>query len=153
MFSDRLTSVKMAWYSGRSDRVREAMRKILERCPSCGDDLEVNGLHCPSCGTDVRGHFAPCPFCRLSPDQTTFLQLFVQSRGNLTEVEKILGVSYPTVRGKLDEVIALLGTPVVRPPRADRRTVLERIAAGDLSPEQGLAELRQADGEGKLHVS
>jgi hypothetical protein len=129
------------------------MRKILERCPSCGEDLEVRGLHCLSCGTDVQGHFAPCPFCRMSTDQTIFLQLFVQSRGNLTEVEKILGVSYPTVRGKLDEIIGLLGTPAVRSPRPDRRTVLERIAMGDLSPEQGLAQIRQADGEEKHHVT
>jgi len=120
------------------------MRKILERCPSCGEDLEVRGLHCTACGTDVLGHFAPCQFCHLTPDQTTFLLMFVQARGNHTELEKLLGVSYPTVRGKLDEIIAILGAPAVRPPRSDRRTVLERIAAGELSPEQGLATLRQA---------
>ncbi len=120
------------------------MRKILERCPSCGEALEVRGLRCSACGTEVHGRFAPCPFCRLTPDQTVFLQMFVQARGNLTELEKILGVSYPTVRGKLDEIIALVGAPPVRPPRADRRSVLERIATGDLTPEQGLSELRQA---------
>ncbi len=125
------------------------MRKILERCPSCGDDLEVRGLHCNACGTDVLGHFEPCQFCRLTPDQTTFLLMFVQARGNHTELEKILGVSYPTVRGKLDEIIAILGSPAVRPTRPDRRTVLERIAAGELSPEQGLADLRQAREEEK----
>jgi hypothetical protein len=120
------------------------MRKILERCPSCGEDLEVRSLHCSSCGTDVVGHFAPCRFCHLSPEQTTFLLLFVQARGNQTELEKILGVSYPTIRAKLDEVIGILGTPTVRSPRPDRRSVLERIAAGELSPEQGLTALRQA---------
>jgi hypothetical protein len=123
------------------------MRKILEHCPGCGGPVTVTELHCASCGTVVRGHFAPCPFCQLSADQTTFLQLFLQSRGNLTEVEKILGVSYPTVRAKLDEVIALVGGPVVRPRAADRRGVLERIAAGDLSPEQGLSVLRQGSEE------
>jgi hypothetical protein len=121
------------------------MRKILERCPSCGEDLEVSELHCAACDTQVRGHFAPGPFCRLSPEQTTFLQLFVQTRGNLSEIEKLLGVSYPTVRGKLDEIIAVIGPPTVRAPRHDRRTVLERIAAGELSPEQGMAQLRNAE--------
>jgi hypothetical protein len=120
------------------------MRKILEKCPSCGEDLEVRGLHCAACGTDVIGHFTPCRFCHLSPDQTTFLLLFVQARGNQTELEKILGVSYPTIRAKLDEVIGILGAPTVKPPRPDRRSVLERIAAGELSPEQGLTALRQA---------
>jgi hypothetical protein len=124
------------------------MRKILERCPSCGGGLEIRGLHCASCGTDVSGRFAPCPFCHLSADQARFLQLFVQSRGNLTELEKILGVSYPTVRAKLDELIALVGGPPVRPARVDRREVLERIATGELSPEQGLAQLRPEQKEG-----
>lgn len=123
------------------------MRKILERCPSCGGDLEVSGLHCPGCDTDIRGHFSPCTFCRLSSEQATFLQMFVQSRGNLTEVEKALGVSYPTVRGKLDEIIALLGGVPAKPSRSDRRTVLDQIAAGELSPAEGLAQLRQFEAE------
>jgi hypothetical protein len=69
--------------------------------------------------------------------------MFIQTRGNLTELEKLLGVSYPTVRGKLDEIIALVGAPAVRPARADRRSVLEQIASGTLTPEQGLSELRR----------
>jgi hypothetical protein len=125
------------------------MRKILERCPSCGEDLEVRALHCSACGTEVVGHFAPCTFCRLSAEQSTFLLMFVQARGNQTELEKILGVSYPTIRAKLDELIGILGAPTVRAPRTDRRSVLERIAAGDLTPEQGLAALRQAREEEK----
>jgi hypothetical protein len=125
------------------------MRKILERCPSCGEDLEVRALHCNGCGTEVTGRFAPCAFCRLSPEQATFLLMFVQARGNQTELEKILGVSYPTIRAKLDELIGILGAPPVRAPRPDRRSVLERIATGDLTPEQGLAALRQAREEEK----
>jgi hypothetical protein len=75
--------------------------------------------------------------------------MFVQARGNQTELEKILGVSYPTIRAKLDELIGILGVPPVRAPRPDRRSVLERIATGDLTPEQGLAALRQARDEEK----
>jgi len=123
------------------------MRKLLERCPSCGGEIEVSGLHCNSCGTDVHGHFAPCRFCQLSPDQTTFLLMFVQSRGNLTELEKSLGVSYPTVRAKLDEIIGQLGGVASRPGRGERRGLLERVAAGELSPADGLGMLRQIDTE------
>lgn len=125
------------------------MRKLLERCPSCGGEIEVTGLHCNSCGTDVHGHFAPCPFCQLTPDQTTFLLMFVQSRGNLTELEKNLGVSYPTVRAKLDEIIGQLGGGTTRPVRNERRGLLERVAAGELSPGDGLSMLRQLETEGE----
>src|SRR5215471_14608583 len=80
--------------------------KLLSACPSCGSELEVRELVCTRCDTQVRGHYRSCDFCRLSDEQSTFLRLFVTSRGNLSEVEKRLGVSYPTVRAKLDEVIA-----------------------------------------------
>src|SRR5688500_16777404 len=87
----------------------QAMRKILERCPSCGSDLEIAELRCTRCETQVRARYRPCDFRRLTEEQATFMRLFVASRGNLTELEKRLGVSYPTVRAKLDEVIERLG--------------------------------------------
>ena len=84
------------------------MRKILERCPSCGGDLVISEVRCTRCETQVRSQYAPCPFCRLADDQITFLMLFVENRGNLSELEKQLGVSYPTVRNKLDEIVQII---------------------------------------------
>ena len=84
------------------------IRKVLEACPSCGGELEIGEVHCTNCETQIRARYRPCDFCMLTEEQSTFLRLFVLSRGNLTEVEKRLGVSYPTVRAKLDEVIERL---------------------------------------------
>ena len=93
----------------------------------------------------IRARYRPCPFCALTDEQSTFLRLFVGSRGNLSEVEKRLGVSYPTVRAKLDEVIARLGArehPTPAPPRSTgRRAILDAVARGELSAAEGL-ELR-----------
>jgi hypothetical protein len=87
-----------------------------------------------------------------------FILLFVQTRGNLSEVEKALGVSYPTIRGKLEEIIRIVtATPApaaqpeqppapTAPDDARRREVLARIAAGQLSTAEGLATLRAAGG-------
>ena len=83
-------------------------RKILESCPSCGGGLDIMEVHCRQCETQVRSRYRPCDFCGLTEEQSTFLRIFVTSRGNLSEVEKRLGVSYPTVRAKLDEVIERL---------------------------------------------
>ncbi len=84
------------------------MRKILEMCPSCEGPLEITEVACLRCGTRVQAHYRPCDFCRLTDEQSTFLRTFLTSRGNLSDVEKRLGVSYPTVRAKLDEVIGRL---------------------------------------------
>src|ERR687886_882075 len=86
------------------------VRKILESCPSCGGRIEIGEVHCTRCDTQVRARYRPCDFCALTEEQSTFLRIFVLSRGNLSEVEKRLGVSYPTVRAKLDEVIERLSS-------------------------------------------
>jgi hypothetical protein len=131
-------------------------RKILESCPSCGGELEIRELRCSWCETEIRSYFKACDFCRLSEEQSTFLRLFVTSRGNLSEVEKRLGVSYPTVRAKLDEVIARLAPAEPRPAsppdgaaptaRPDRRAVLEAVARGELSPAEAAQHLRATGG-------
>lgn len=85
-------------------------RKILESCPSCGGALVITEVQCTRCDTEVRARYRPGDFSSLSEEQSTFLRIFVTSRGNLSEVEKRLGVSYPTVRAKLDEIIERLNT-------------------------------------------
>ena len=123
-------------------------------------------LACPICAIQIRGPFAPAPespLARLSPELAAFLHLFVTSRGNLSDVERTLGVSYQTVRAKLDELIAALqdgaaaappggrGAPPAAPQtpregetsRRDRKAVLEGVAAGRLSPQEALERLRR----------
>ncbi len=129
------------------------MRKILEQCPTCGGPLIVSEVQCTRCQTVIRSRYAPCAFCTLTADQLTFVKLFIEKRGNLREMEKILGVSYPTVRSKLDEIAERLAEmPVAPEPAADakaeaRREVLRLIAEGKLSVREGLARLRAQGGD------
>ena len=129
-------------------------RKILESCPSCGGRLEITEVRCTQCETRVQARYRPCDFCGLSEEQSTFLRLFLTSRGNLSEVEKRLGVSYPTVRAKLDEVIARLGAlepepqPASQPPDgAERRAILDAVARGEISAAEGVARIRALGGQ------
>lgn len=100
------------------------MRKILESCPTCGGELEIRELHCRSCGTQIRSQYDPCPFCRLSGEEASFLELFVQAKGNMRLLEQSLGLSYPTVRHKVEAIAARMrgshpDTPVTARIRAD----------------------------------
>src|SRR5215208_2419765 len=87
------------------------MRRSLSECPVCDGPLAITELDCRSCGTSLRGEFTPtrCPFCALPEEQLQFLELFLRCRGNLRDVERTLGLSYPTVRARLDGVLAALG--------------------------------------------
>jgi hypothetical protein len=128
------------------------MPDVLGQCPVCGDELRVTRLACPSCQTAIEGNFSLGRLQRLSPDQLAFLEVFVRSRGVIREVEKELGVSYPTVRNRLDDLIHALGfevreepevPPEVPEPGPRRRDVLERLGRGELSAEQAIKLLQQ----------
>lgn len=124
------------------------MRKIIEMCPTCGQGgLTISAVSCDACGTEVHSRYCPCPFCALNEEEQTFLLLFVRSRGNLKEVEKTLGVSYPTVRAKLDEIIDRLtpsGSMAAAPP-SDRQAVLAQVQSGQLSVVDALSQLQQGN--------
>jgi hypothetical protein len=114
-------------------------KKLLQDCPVCGSSLQVQVLVCPSCKTRIEGNFEP-PQSRifyLAKKDLEFVETFVRLRGNIKEMEKALGVSYPTVRGMLDGVIERMGYPVRRgtDPRR-RREIIDRLEKGEISAEQ-----------------
>jgi hypothetical protein len=111
-------------------------------------------LYCAACDIQIRGHFAqeaPSSFGNLNGEQEAFLRLFVLSRGNLSDVERSLGVSYPTVRAKLDDLIAAISGESAQQQQAEppvtRQDVLARVAAGQISAADGMAMLKQLSGE------
>ena len=133
------------------------MRKILESCPTCGGEFAVTELTCTVCDTVVRSHYSPCPFCRLAPEDLEFMLIFVRNRGNVKEMERELGVSYWTIRGRLNEVIASMGlepggepegeepSPArpATPERAgDRQAILDRLRRGEISAEEAAEQLK-----------
>src|SRR5215467_6170765 len=118
---------------------------MLIKCPSCQGNLCVYELRCPACAIAITGEFALPPLLRLAPAQLDFVEVFLKNRGVIRDVERELGISYPTVRARLDEVVAALGYQV-RPSIADdnpsddspaeRRRILEDLRSGKITPEQ-----------------
>ena len=81
----------------------------LTVCPVCSHDLVTTRLGCHHCGTELVGEFGSCSFCALSDADLDLLKVFLTSRGNLKELEKHLGVSYPTARARFADLLAKLG--------------------------------------------
>jgi hypothetical protein len=126
--------------SGVGERVRTAdphRHRAPSACPVCGDQLAVTRLGCGTCGTELAGLFAPCDFCALDDRESEMLRVFLTSRGNLREVEKHLGVSYPTARARFNDLLRKLGLAAVEePPTAlTRDQILSEVASGALSPD------------------
>lgn len=114
---------------------------ILHRCPVCQSRVMVTELTCDSCGTSVKGRFQIPELCRLPEDLYGFLLVFVKNRGVIREVEKELGISYPTVRSRLDAVLEALGVGAAQP-AADKAQVLEMLERGEITPEEAEKMLR-----------
>lgn len=116
-------------------------------CPICGEKLHVTKLSCHRCQTTLEGNFEPCRFCSLTTEQKAFLEVFVKSRGNIKEVERELGISYPTVRSRLDNVLEAMGYRVDDPAEredvaAKRREILDALARGEISSDDAVKLLR-----------
>lgn len=137
-------------------------RDVISTCPVCEGELLITRLHCRSCGTALEGEFGVGRFGRLSREQLALLESFLRARGNLKEMERELGISYPTVRGRVDALVRALGLgdgetpledeedevteagPAVAGPdvAAARRAILERLSKGELDAAAAAAELR-----------
>lgn len=120
---------------------------MIGKCPVCSSELEVTKLHCPSCNTSLEGRFDICRFCQLNPEQKEFVEIFLKSRGNIKEVEREMGISYPTVRSRLDEVLRTLGFTVnaddTAALRAQRRQeILEALSSGEISSDEAIKMLK-----------
>ena len=134
------------------------MPEVTGRCPMCEAELVVTHLRCQQCGTGLEGVFHLNKFDRLSRDQLRFVDVFMKNRGVIRDVEKELNISYPTVRNRLDEVIRALGYDAAGEPLEDtgagaagaapdpakRRAILDKLAAGEITAEQAVAQLRGA---------
>ena len=123
---------------------REA-RSAPRDCPVCGDRLALTRLSCESCGTELSGTFASCEFCSLSSDDRDVLRVFLASRGNMKDLERHLGVSYPTARARFDALLARLGRAPERPapPSPARVELLEQLAKGEIDVDQAMEKLTE----------
>lgn len=84
------------------------MSKVIPECPSCGTKLKIASLRCTSCGMELRKDFELSPFDSLNPEQTNFLITFLKQRGNMSSVQNELGISYPSAKRKLDDLLTAL---------------------------------------------
>lgn len=131
-----------------------SMPQVIGRCPVCDNELSVTKLHCSACDTTIAGRFRLSRFQRLSAEQLTFLEVFVKNRGIIKDVEAELGISYPTVRARLDDVLRGLGFPTggdddPRPSprqiqaqaREERRRILEALREKRITADEAARQL------------
>jgi hypothetical protein len=144
---------------------------VIATCPVCTNELSVTRLRCGECGTTIEGEFGVGRFGRLTREQTQVLESFLRSRGNLRDMERELGISYPTVRARVEALVRALGfgprdepdapadptpaasaasasaasapaTAATEEVAAGRRAILERLSRHELTAEAAAEAIR-----------
>ncbi len=114
-------------------------------CPVCGAPMQVTRLSCARCASELTGKFAPCRFCALPEKELRFIETFLRCRGSIKDVERTLGISYPTVRGMLDGALKALGLDAEPAPEtADeaRREILDLLERGEINGQEAIARIK-----------
>jgi hypothetical protein len=120
-------------------------KELIGRCPVCSGKLHISELACSDCEVKIRGEFEIPPFSRLDETEREFLMLFLRSRGSLREVQRELGLSYPTVRNRLDALLAKMGIISARASQEEINEVLDKLESGDLSAEDAVKLIRKQE--------
>lgn len=116
--------------------------KVITNCPVCSKTLKITKLQCTHCNTTIENEFELSKLASLSKDQLHFVEVFLTCRGNIKEVEKELGISYPTVRGKLSDIISSLGYVQKRKNEVDEKKVVTMLENGEITPEEAIKLLK-----------
>lgn len=119
------------------------MKKVISRRPVCFNELTVARLKCDSCDTIIENNFRLSKFDYLSDEELYFTETFIRCRGNIKEVEKELGISYPTVRSKLDAIIKTLEYESKPDEQSVKRDeILKSLESGEITAEQAIEQLK-----------
>ncbi len=126
------------------------MNTLPTRCPLCGGEVTVTRIYCRDCDTTIEGRFSGGPFSQLTPEQLGFVETFIRCEGKITRMEIELGLSYPTIRNRLLEVIRALGYEAggeepTRLSEAERQQILEDLDQGRISADEAMRLLQESE--------
>lgn len=126
------------------------MQPLPSNCPLCDGEITVTRIYCRECDSTIEGRFTTGVFSRLSLEQLAFVETFVRCEGKITRMEAELGLSYPTIRNRLHEVIRALGYEpgegdTAGISEAERRKILESLEKGEIKYEDAMRMLEEGE--------
>ena len=127
------------------------MNSLPTKCPLCQGEIVVTRFYCHDCNSTIEGRFSGGPFSQLTQEQLFFVETFVRCEGKITRMEDEIGLSYPTIRNRLHEIIRALGyepggiEEPVGLTNSQRQSILEELDEGIISAEEAMRLLKEAE--------
>jgi len=118
---------------------------MINKCPNCGDQMVITSYRCNSCFTEVHGEFEVDSFSRLDAEDKEFIELFLQKRGSIKDVGEEIGISYHTVRNRIDKIVSKLGGKVDK--KTQRIDILNMLDNGEITPERAKQLLEEINND------
>ena len=116
---------------------------MINNCPVCSSNLKATRLSCNTCGTVIENDFSLSKFEQLNQDQLAFVEIFLKNRGSIKDVEKEMGISYPTVKAKLNDVIKAFGYNVEEEKINSSRSIIDELERGEITPDEALRKINE----------
>jgi len=126
------------------------MNTLPTRCPICDGEITVTRIYCRDCDSTIEGRFSGGPFSDLTQEQLNFVEIFVRNEGKIKRMEEEMGLSYPTIRNRLHEVIRAMGYEpgAVEEDESltdeERQSILEELDKGSISAEEAMDKLKES---------
>lgn len=121
----------------------DKLYKVLTKCPVCTEEMKITKLKCNQCSTIIENEFSFSKFEQLSKEQLNFVEVFLSCRGNIKDVEKHLGISYPTVRGKLDQINNVLGLSIKEDISKEKQKIMDMLENGEINSDEAVNLLKK----------
>lgn len=118
---------------------------MINKCPNCGDQMVITSYRCNSCYTEVHGEFEVDSFSRLDKEDKEFIELFLQKRGSIKDVGEEIGISYPTVRNRIDKIVSKLGGKIDK--KSHRLDILNMLDNGEITTEKAKELLEEINND------
>ena len=117
----------------------------LTNCPYCGGDFAIKEVECQGCKTQIKGNFVANRFHMFKPEDLYFIEVFLKNEGNIKLVEKDLGISYPTVKSRLKNIINTLGYKSKNSGSEDRIKILNALSGGEIDVKEAIKGLGEIE--------
>lgn len=125
------------------------MQTLPNKCPICNGEIIVTRLQCQDCDSIIEGRFMHGAFEALTPEQLGFVETFVRCEGKINRMEDEIGLSYPTIRNRLHEIIRALGYEPGAEEHGtsdqDRRQILDDLEQGKITYEDAMSMLKEGE--------
>ena len=108
-------------------------------CPDCAKQMRLTRATCPDCKVHIEGEFEVSPLGRLTEKDQVFVTAFLRHHGSIRKMEELFEISYPTVKNRLRDIVALLDRAFAAP--SPNSKILQQLEAGEITVDEALERM------------